>query len=487
MKTKPFALIAAAALLLSTFHAPLSVCHAQGALIPPAAPAPLMKSLDQIEPRTPISGQVILYDSGSYYLTTNVLGNGGYGIIIQADNISVDLCGFELAGGPNPTTGGIVVSGPHTNLTVYNGIIRNWGGIAVDASTGTGNRFESLKIFNNKGAGLLSGTLSQVRSSSVSFNNGDGMVLGANSAVIDSMAIANNGRGIVVADSCSIKNSSVNANTNGGIFAGLNCLLNQCVVVSNFNLGGLVVSSSSSVVECVVNNNSGTGITTDSYCTVRDCDVVHNAGAGILVRDNCSIKNSTVNANPNGGIFAGLNSLVSQCIAVSNINVGNSSLGSGITVSNNSSVLECLVSYNSSNGIVLAPNCTARECNVFRNPGNGIIVSDNCRVVGNNCAYNGVPVPSGNVAAIDIGGLGSRIEGNNVFSNANRGISILAFSETSNNVIVKNISMWNLGDYSIATMDIMGPQIYNGEAGVGLDGNIITNSNPWANFSTTRF
>lgn len=46
---------------------------AQGSLTPPGAPEPTMKTLDQIEARTPISSAPFtIIRPGSYYLTTNL-------------------------------------------------------------------------------------------------------------------------------------------------------------------------------------------------------------------------------------------------------------------------------------------------------------------------------------------------------------------------------------------------------------------------------
>jgi len=52
MKNRLFAFLTLA--LLSTLNPQLSTVFAQGSLTPPGAPAPMMKSLDQIEARTPI-------------------------------------------------------------------------------------------------------------------------------------------------------------------------------------------------------------------------------------------------------------------------------------------------------------------------------------------------------------------------------------------------------------------------------------------------
>jgi hypothetical protein len=60
-------------LLLSTLSPPLSTVFAQGSLTSPGAPAPTMKTLAQIEPRTPISSAPFTISvPGSYYLTTNL-------------------------------------------------------------------------------------------------------------------------------------------------------------------------------------------------------------------------------------------------------------------------------------------------------------------------------------------------------------------------------------------------------------------------------
>jgi hypothetical protein len=50
-----------------------SPAFGQGSLTPPGAPAPTMKTLQQVEPRTPISSAPFtISQPGSYYLTTNL-------------------------------------------------------------------------------------------------------------------------------------------------------------------------------------------------------------------------------------------------------------------------------------------------------------------------------------------------------------------------------------------------------------------------------
>jgi hypothetical protein len=89
---------------LSTLDTQLSTVLAQGPLTPPGAPAPTMKTLQQVEPRieinatnTPGDADSIfkITEPGSYYLTGNVAGvSGKHGIEIAASDVTLDLMGF---------------------------------------------------------------------------------------------------------------------------------------------------------------------------------------------------------------------------------------------------------------------------------------------------------------------------------------------------------------------------------------------------------
>ena len=140
---------------------------------PPGAPVPTMKSLAQIEPRTPISAlPYTIFAPGSYYVTTNLTGIfAQYGITIASGSVTLDLSGFTLTGVSGAFTG-IYFNGAYTNVTVRNGAISGWVN-GVDGLTSTKSR---NTVCENLTA---------------SFNTSLGMEVDATSVVRDCLAIGN--------------------------------------------------------------------------------------------------------------------------------------------------------------------------------------------------------------------------------------------------------------------------------------------------------
>src|SRR3954453_12968863 len=96
MITKP---TVARLLLISAFQLFSFSAFSQGSLTPPGAPAPTMKRLDEVEPRTNLqatpapagvdttnaSFQFVITQPGSYYLTANVAVTKPNGVQISAE------------------------------------------------------------------------------------------------------------------------------------------------------------------------------------------------------------------------------------------------------------------------------------------------------------------------------------------------------------------------------------------------------------------
>jgi parallel beta-helix repeat protein len=302
MKTKVFALLTLA--LLGWLNAQVSILLAQGSLTPPGAPAPTMKSLDQIEPRTPISAlPFAITNSGSYYLTTNLV-TAGSGITISASGVTLDLMGFELAGG---NTNGINVSGAVNNLAIRNGTVRGWTNSGIHAVTAVGIVLQDLRVSGNS----------------------YGINAGASATVSGCAAYGNRFAGIWVGDGSTVSGCTASASGVSGMFifpgiaVGMGSAVTGCTAFSN-TAWGIIVGEGSTVSGCTARGNGDDGINAGVGCTVTGCTSSANSGDGIEVSSSCRVVENTCVGNGVGaGAGAGIQASSSRNRIDSNQVMGN--------------------------------------------------------------------------------------------------------------------------------------------------------------------
>ncbi|MBL0921287.1 MAG: right-handed parallel beta-helix repeat-containing protein [Phycisphaerales bacterium] len=261
---------------------------------PPGAPSSTMKTLQEVEPRTPIqsvpgAGTVmhVISQSGSYYLTGNlVVPSNGIGIQVSADNVTIDLNGFSIIGtssGANALNG-IHVPSVRRYLTVKNGTVRFFGSECVNAANVIGGRFENLAIFDSQGNhGIRVGDGAVVRGVRAESNNVAGIFGGASGTFTDCVAIDNGGDGIAAGSYATVNNCTALNNGQDGISSNQRSTVMNCS--SNGNFGdGIEMSFGGIVKNCTASFN-GQGIRVDAggAVVVLENEVSNNTGAGILV------------------------------------------------------------------------------------------------------------------------------------------------------------------------------------------------------------
>jgi hypothetical protein len=276
---------------------------AQGSLTPPGAPAPTMKSLAQVEPRIPISSLPITISSaGSYYFTTNLFSTNG--ITIAADNVTLDLCGFTLAGLPGGVGTGISSPTPTIGLRVFNGAIRSWTNAAINTAAARDAAFSGLSIYSNGLFAVTAGANCQVRNCTIS-QNGGGISLSQGSIISDCIIRNNTGVGIVAGESASVLNCTVYNNGGHGISLLNASSVEGCVIKTNLQ-NGIVGIDNNRITRCNISQNVSNGVSLNIGGQVSDCVVSSNKVDGIRVVARSTLTGNVCDFNGTSGTQAGI-------------------------------------------------------------------------------------------------------------------------------------------------------------------------------------
>jgi hypothetical protein len=386
--------------------APLVLCSpsacGQGSLTPPPGPpGPTMKTLAQIEPRTPISSlPFAIQVPGSYYVTTNLTGAAGsHGILVEANDVTLDLGGFTLSGAAG-SLNGVHVAAARENLAVRNGTLRGWI-TGLQAPLVTSSQFESLRLFRNTEQGLRAGAASAISACTAYANWGIGISAGSNSRLSQASGFGN-------------------------------------------GLEGLFADSGSQVLACAASGNLGDGISVGSRCLIDRSVSENNAGSGIVAGSGVQISESKVSNNGLRGISAGADATIQRCSAAGN-------LDTGIGATQNAQVLECKAVANT-RGIVVQTGAMIRGCATLQNSGDGILVGSECTVVGNTATGNFL---ARDAAGIHLAGRDNVVRENSLLSN-DMGLLV----DVAGNFIIQNSAANNSLNYRIVdASQAMGPVV----------------------------
>jgi Right handed beta helix region len=491
----------------------------QGLLTPPGVPAPTMKTLDQIEPRTPISSlPYTISAAGSYYVTGNLTGvAGSNGITVTADHVTLDLGGFALVGpGGSSVHVGVLISSPLGNVTIRNGTVRGWPSYGVAAF---GENFleiyvEKVRAFQNTSGGISVGNYGTIKGCEVHANGGSGINGQTGCKVIECTATGqtgtgggislfrhgvvtaclardNAGDGIRVGTGSSVTGCTSASNGGDGFALGSNCVARDCAASSNGGEGfggngtpqqtltncaaasngtsGFVCGTSSVLENCSASGNPVNGFTLANGCTLSRGTASSNSTAGLVAGNGCTISDSSAYSNGGDGFTVGESCTVRHCTSYSNANVGD-----GFEIGEGTSVEDCRANSNRGSGILGTASgtpATITGCTVYSNDAHGIAIGagvisrcdvsanglDGIRVIGS-CRITENKCDSNGTASVSGRGIHVITSNCTIQNNSMTSNDTGLFVEGAPNVITGNSARANLsgGNYSILAGNMTG-------------------------------
>lgn len=337
--------IRTAAVLLAAATLTATGVLVAGPLTPPGGPvASSYKTLTEVEPRIAINAANTPGDAssvyrisqpGSYYLTGNVTGvSGKVGILVLANNVTIDLNGFTLQGvsGADDAIGVAFNIPSWTNFKVMNGTIRGWTKEGIDGFYANNCIIDRVHVDGS--------------------SNGYGIITGVGSTIRDCV-VSNSGAGIVTPQGCTVVACSAYRN-----------------IGPNFALGPGNTVTGCTAREATAAGSPGFDVAEGS--TIANCSSTNNNGIGFTLGNNCTITGSTALGNTSSGFRMNSGGLVQACTAASNGAYGIQAVGSA------TSIIGCAANANTIDGIRVASNC--------------LVVNNTCNANGPSAAIGGAGI-----------------------------------------------------------------------------------------------
>ncbi len=228
---------------------------------------------------------------GSYIVVKDLTaGTTNPTITINTSDVTIDLNGHNIYGA-GQITDGIWSAAGNNNITITNGVVRDWGHNGISLS-GNDVQVSKVKSYNNGYNGFfLGGTTMRVINCIANKNGCDGFNLNEDAIITGSVASYNgfasigfNCSGIDIGNNCTVTDNKASSNALG-IYADNNSIVKDNT--ANGNQTGIIIGSRCRVIGNTCNDSLNNGIQTQGgTMNVIENNLIINNYIGIYLDGN---------------------------------------------------------------------------------------------------------------------------------------------------------------------------------------------------------
>ncbi|MEO0580045.1 MAG: right-handed parallel beta-helix repeat-containing protein [Pseudomonadota bacterium] len=283
------------------------------------------------------SNKFIISQPGSYVLADDIVFGGAdagkNGVLIQADDVTLDLNGYTIRGNGFALAGVIGDNAAPVRSVVRNGNITdtgewavllfgddcraerltvvNTGGGFAAIQVGTQGQVDRCIVRDAAGDGIAVGIHGTVRASTITGATSDGITTSANALVIDSNVAQVDGVGITVSNDALVERCTIRQTGSTGLSM-LQGSVARSVRVRFAGQHGATTTGYNKLIDCSFINLTGNGVNLGAYSVVDRCTFQLCSQLAVVPGVSSIIQNS-IAENCTSAFVASINTTVRGC------------------------------------------------------------------------------------------------------------------------------------------------------------------------------